>query len=126
MPKKKPFELEFVFKASPHILYGFLTTPSGLAQWFADEVDTKDDTYIFNWSGSEERAVLAESMENELAKFHWTESPDGEYFEFRISKSEVTGDTILKIIDFAEDYDTEDQKMLWESQVHELQKRVGG
>ena len=126
MSNKKKFELEFVFKASPAILYNFLITPSGLSQWFADSVDVKDDMYVFNWSGSEERARCVEHVENERVRFHWEDGDEADYFEFVISKSEVTGDTILSIIDFADEFDVEGQKMLWESQVAELQKRIGG
>ena len=126
MSKKKKFEIEFAFKASPAILYNFLTTASGLSEWFAESVDVKDDTYIFYWSGSEERAKSLEQVENECVKFRWEDADEEEYFEFRILKSEVTGDTILAITDFADDGDEADQRMLWENQVHELQKRIGG
>lgn len=123
---KKAFLLEYVFKASPNILYGFLTTPSGLSQWFADHVDTKGDTYIFEWSGTEERAVCIDKVEPEVVRYHWEESDEGEYFEFKIEKSEVTGDTILYITDFAADYELDDNKLLWDNQVQELFKRIGG
>lgn len=123
---KKSFELEFGFKASPTILYEFIITASGLSQWFADSVDVQDGLYTFEWSGSEEQARLLESIEDELVRYQWINSDENEYFEFRIGKSEVTSDTILKITDFAEDYDIKDQKMLWENQVAELQKRIGG
>lgn len=126
MSEKKLYEMEFVFKASPNILFSFLTTPSGLTQWFADSVTIKDDVYTFEWSGSEERAVCLEKHEPNLVKFKWEESGDGEYFQFRIGQSEVTGDTILYVADFAEDVELDDQKMLWENQIADLQKRVGG
>ena len=85
-----------------------------------------DARYVFNWSGSEERARCVEHVENERVRFHWEDGDEADYFEFVISKSEVTGDTILSIIDFADEFDVEGQKMLWESQVAELQKRIGG
>ncbi len=123
---KKAFQLEYVFKASPNILFGFLTTASGLSQWFADSVDIDEEEYIFNWSGAEERAQCIELTEPELARFKWEDSSEEEYFEFSIAKSEVTGDTILYITDFADDFDLEDQRLLWDNQIHELYKRIGG
>ncbi|MFM2049360.1 MAG: hypothetical protein RI955_1908, partial [Bacteroidota bacterium] len=39
MSKKKAFTLEYIVKSSPSILYDFISTTSGLAQWFADRVD---------------------------------------------------------------------------------------
>ncbi len=126
MAKAKPFELEYIIKSSPAILYGFLTTPAGLTQWFADAVDINGDTYTFVWHGAPEDAELIEDIENELVRFRWSYAEDDEYFEFRIDKSEVSGDTILYITDFAEDADLEDQKILWDSQIANLTKRVGG
>lgn len=126
MSDKQPFELEFVFKASPNILYNFLSTASGLAQWFADKVDVTRDQYIFEWSGSAEEAICIERIDNELIRFKWKGNPDEEYFEFMLEKSEITNDTILTVSDFADPGDVENQKMLWESQIAELQKRVGG
>ncbi len=123
---KKPYQMEYVFKASPNILFGFLTTPSGLSQWFADHVDTKGDTYIFQWSGTEERANCVDKIEPEVVRYRWEDSDDSEYFEFKIEKSEVTGDTILYITDFAADYELDDNKLLWDNQVQELYKRIGG
>ena len=118
--------MEFVFKASPNILFNFLTTPSGLSQWFAEGVDIEDDTYVFEWSGVKERAKCLEKIEPEVAKFRWEDNEDDQYFLFKLEKSEVTGDTILFITDFAADYELDDQKMLWENQVADLMKRVGG
>ena len=123
---KKPFTMEFVFKASPNILFNFLTTPSGLSQWFAEGVDIVDDTYIFEWSGVKEQAKCLEKIEPDVAKFRWEDSEEDEYFLFQLEKSEVTGDTILFVTDFAADYELDDQKMLWENQVADLMKRVGG
>lgn len=126
MANTKPFKLEYIIKSSPTILYGFLTTPAGLSQWFADTVDINGKTYSFFWNGSEELADLIDDVENERVRFRWEESDEDEYFEFQIEKSEVTGDTVMYITDFADDFDTEDQKVLWDSQVSKLIKRIGG
>ena len=34
-------ELEFVIKSSPTILYQYISTPSGLVEWFCDDVNIK-------------------------------------------------------------------------------------
>ena len=59
--KRVQIELEFLFRASPTILYKFITTPSCLIRWFCDKVDIQDETYTFSWSGAEETAERAES-----------------------------------------------------------------
>jgi uncharacterized protein YndB with AHSA1/START domain len=126
MAKAKPFKLEYIIKSSPTILYGFLTTPAGLSQWFADSVDINGDTYTFLWNDSPEEADLIDTVENEMVRYRWSYSDDDEYFEFTIAKSEVTGDTILYVTDFAEDNDADDQQILWDSQIGNLIKRIGG
>ena len=126
MPKSKPFKLEYIIRSSPTILYSFLTTPAGLSQWFADSVDINDDIYTFIWNGAPEHAKLLDTEENERVRYQWDYSEEEEYFEFEITKSEVTGDTILYVTDYADDIDMEDQKILWDSQIENLRKRIGG
>ena len=119
--------LEFIFRASPTILYKFLTTPSCLIRWFCDEVDISDDIYTFSWDGAEEVAKLVEDIEDEKLRFVWEEADDpDEFLEFRISRSPVTGETILEIIDFCDDDETDDQRNLWESQMKQLRQETGG
>lgn len=124
--KNKQFELEYTIRSSPSILYNFLSSTSGLSQWFADEVKSRDNKYFFTWDGSEEMAEVIEQTDNEFIKFRWEYSPPDEYFAFQIQKSEVTNDTILIITDFAPEDEVSDQKMLWDSQVSVLIRQIGG
>ena len=41
------FTQEFIFRASPSILYQFLTTPNCLIRWFCDKVDITKEVYTF-------------------------------------------------------------------------------
>jgi len=121
------FTRDYVIKSSPTILYNFLSTPSGLAQWFADHVDSFEKNFSFFWDGNEEKAQMLEKEDNVHIRFKMDDADDvNEYLEFRIEKSPVTGDTVLVITDFADDYDLEDQQQLWDSQVNGLVARVGG
>jgi uncharacterized protein YndB with AHSA1/START domain len=126
MSKKIRYTTEYPVRCSPVILYEFLSTSSGLQEWFADKVSDSDGVFNFTWSGSTENAEVLEKEENKYIRFHWEESPKDEYFEFRIEKSEVTNQTILVINDFAEKKEIADQSLLWESQVKELFHRIGG
>ncbi len=120
------FSREYIFRASPTILYKFLTTPACLVRWFCDEVDIQGPIYTFFWSGSEEAAEVIEDIEDERLRFRWLETGnDAEYLEFSISKSPVTGETILVITDFCDENELEDQQQLWDSQVQELKKETG-
>ena len=119
--------LEFIFRASPKILYQFFTTPSTLIRWFCDEVDIQGDTYTFVWSGSEEVAELIDDIEEERLRFKWEDADDEEeYFEVRFNRSPVTGETILEITDFCDDDEIDDQTQLWESQIARLRQETGG
>lgn len=123
--KRVSITLEFLFRASPTILYKFLTTPSCLIRWFSDEVDIQDNVYSFTWSGSEEIATLVEDIENERLRFKWEDADEKEYLEFRMSISPVTNETILEITDFCDEDETDDQRQLWESQIKVLRQETG-
>lgn len=125
MSKKVKFTLEYPVRCSPGILYEFLSSPTGLQEWFADKVDEKDGLYSFSWNGSAEEAEVMESEENKFIRYHWINSLKDEYFEFKIDKSEVTNLTILTITDFAEKKEIKDQSQLWETQIKDLFYRLG-
>ena len=125
MSKKVKFTLEYPVRCSPGILYEFLSTPTGMQEWFADKVDERDGLYSFSWNGSSEEAEVMESEEDKFIRYHWINSPKDEYFEFKIDKSEVTNLTILTITDFAEKKEIKDQSQLWETQVKDLFYRLG-
>ena len=121
------FNMEFIFRASPAILYKFLTTPSCLIRWFCDAVEIQDDVFIFNWQGYEEEAELIDDIEEERLRFRWLDAEnESEYFEYRIYKSDVTGETILEITDFADKDEVQEQKDLWQNQIEKLRKETGG
>lgn len=125
MSKKIKYTVEYPVRCSPAILYEFLSTSSGLQEWFADKVEDEDGIFSFSWSGTAEEAEVLEKEENKMIRFHWVGSPKDEFFEFSIDKSEVTSQTILIIHDFAEKKDIKDQSQLWETQVRELFHRLG-
>jgi uncharacterized protein YndB with AHSA1/START domain len=125
MTKKALYTLEYPVRCSPGILYEFLSSPAGLQEWFADKVDVREGVYSFSWNGADEKAELMESEEDKFIRFHWIDSPKGEYFEFYIDRSEVTNQTILVIKDFADKKDIKDQSRLWEYQVKDLFHRLG-
>ncbi|MEY4876113.1 MAG: hypothetical protein RL708_1262 [Bacteroidota bacterium] len=126
MSKKKAFTLEYIVKSSPSILYDFISTTSGLAQWFADRVDSTQKHWVFEWNGSEEEADLIESVDREYVKFRWTYQDKTEYFELRIKVSDISRDTILMVTDFADPKEMKDTTLLWDSTVKTLRQHIGG
>jgi uncharacterized protein YndB with AHSA1/START domain len=120
------FNMEFMFRSSPAILYQFLTTPSCLIRWFSDGVDIQGDIYVFTWEGSTQEAQLLADVEEELIRFRWLDADDAkEFLEFKISTSPITDDTILEITDFSDEDELDDQKMLWDAQMERLRNEMG-
>lgn len=125
MSKKQLFSIEFPVRCSPAILYEFLSTPSGLQEWFADKVDERENIFSFSWNDTTDQAEVLEKEQDKFIRFRWLHAPKNEYFEFRIETSEVTNMTILVISDFAEKSEIKDQSRLWDYQVKELFHRLG-
>lgn len=125
MGDKVKFQLEFVIQSSPQLLYQYLSTPSGLSEWFADNVNSRGEMFSFIWDGSEEEAKLLKRKSDEFVKFAWEDSDDGTFFEMKIIVDEITKDVSLFITDFAEEDEVEEAKMLWTNQVSDLKQVLG-
>lgn len=118
-------KVDFLLRASKTIVYQFLTTPSCLVRWFCNSVDVTGQTFTFEWEGSEEIAELTEDVEDERLRFIWEDGEDGEFLEFKLSKSPITGETILEITDYCDDDEIEDTKQLWTSQITAMKQEMG-
>jgi len=128
MDDKVKFEMEFVIQASPSLLYQYLSTPSGLSEWFADNVNSRGELFTFIWDGSEEQAKLLSKKSGERVKFRWlSDDEEGEsyYFELRIQVDEITKDVSLMITDFAEEDEVDEAKMLWDNMISSLKQVLG-
>ncbi len=126
MQDKIKYEIEFVVHSSPQLLYQYLSTPSGLSEWFADNVNSRGELFTFIWDDSEEQAKLLKKKNGELIRFKWEESEDDDtYFELRIVVDEITKDVSLLVSDFAEEDELEEAKMLWENQISSLKHVIG-
>lgn len=125
MDDKIKFELEFVIQSSPQLLYQYLSTPSGLSEWFADNVNSRGEKFIFIWDGAEEEAILLKKKTDEFVRMQWSENEDDSFFEMKIIVDEITKDVSLFITDFAEEDEVDEVKMLWRNQVSDLKQVLG-
>ena len=128
MGKKKEFVIEYDFQSSPQLLFQYLSTPSGLSEWFSDDVNYRGEKYTFFWCESEEYARVLSKKNNEKIRFQWiTEEDDEEdyFFEFKIEMDEITKDVSLIITDFSEEDELEEAKLLWDSLVSDLKQVLG-
>ena len=124
---KLKFELEYTMNCSQKVLFSRLSTPEGLSEWFAENVNVEGDNFSFFWNNSESKARLSALKENKLVRFEWLDTDDDEenYFEFKIAIDELTGDLALIITDFAEADEKEDSIYLWDSQISDLKRLLG-
>jgi hypothetical protein len=122
---KKRIVLEYTLNSSPKVLYPRLSTPGGLSEWFADDVNLKGNIFFFIWEGIEQKAELVQKKENRYIRFKWLEEDDDSFFEFRINVDELTGDVALVIVDMVEEEDEADEIVLWDSQIAELKHVLG-
>ncbi|GAA3508131.1 START-like domain-containing protein [Aquimarina addita] len=128
MSEKIKYEIEFVIQSSPQLLYQYISTPSGLSEWYSDNVNSRGQLFTFIWDDSEEEAKLLNKKNGERIKFRWVEDEeDGNdyFFELRIQVDEITKDVSLMVTDFSEDDEIEENKMLWENQVSNLKQVLG-
>ena len=127
MSDRIKFEMEFPIKVSQKLLFQYISTPSGLSEWFADNVNSRGEIFIFIWDDSEESAKLIRKNYNEKIQFQWLDDESTDfYFELRIQFDEITKDVSLIVTDFADDEEeVEESKLLWTNQIADLKKVLG-
>ena len=110
------------------MLFSRLSTPEGLSEWFADDVTSDGSIFTFRWGKTESRARLSGIKENKFVRFEWEEDEqdkESNFFEFKITVYDLTGDLALIITDFAEPDEKEDAIYLWDAQINNLKRALG-
>lgn len=128
MPGRLKLELEYPLRSSTHILYQYISNPSGLQSWFADHVDVKGSgRFQFRWDdGSEVMATLVKNVTNKYVRFTMDNARDSdEFLEFRISQDDITGDVELLITEFVDDGEEDMAASIWDSAVENLRHIIG-
>ena len=123
-----PYQCEFPISSSRGVLFSMVSTPSGLSEWFCDDVSLRNGVYTFVWGEDVATASLLGMKRDEWIRFHWlTGMPTSSeaYFEFKISTDAMTGDHCLQITDYAETDELEEAQELWEAQIDKLRHILG-
>jgi uncharacterized protein YndB with AHSA1/START domain len=124
--EKVKYTIENSFRTSIKLLYNRISTADGLTEWFADDVNIKDDNYIFIWDGEEQVAKIIQKKDNSHIRFHWLDDEEEDsYFEFRIEVDALTEDVALMVTDFAYEDEKDDNIGLWEAQIDDLHSVLG-
>jgi uncharacterized protein YndB with AHSA1/START domain len=126
MAERRKFQLEYQINASPEFLFTYISSPSGLSEWFADNVNVNGDIYSFSWEGSEEKAKLLSKRTNKFVKFQWMDRPENEYFLFEIEQDELTGDVALIVTDFEYESEIRGTTMIYDVSIDKLRQTIGG
>lgn len=128
MELKIRYEIEFPINSSPALLYQYISTPSGLSEWFSDNVNSRGEHYTFIWDDSEEKARVTAKKTNERIKFRWLDENGGDTdysLELKIVEDEITKDVSLVVSDFAAEDDIKEAALLWENQISDLKHVIG-
>ena len=128
MDQKVRYEIEFPINSSPQLLYQYISTPSGLAEWFADDVNSRGEFFTFIWDDTQEKARLASKKSGEKVKFRWVDDKNKDtdyFFELHILEDELTKDVSLLVVDFAEKNEIPEASQLWENQISDLKHLIG-
>ena len=126
MEQKIKFEQEYIVNASLSVMYPMLSTPSGLSEWFSDDVNINGKIFTFFWDGTGQEAELVAKRTNVFARFRWLDDDDPKaYFEFKLTTDELTNEVALVITDFAEADEIDDSRELWDTQVDKLKHNLG-
>ena len=128
MDLKTRYEIEFPINSSPQVLYQYISTPSGLSEWFADNVNSRGEFFTFIWDDSEEKARLCSKKSGEKVRFKWVDANNKDtdyFFELNILVDEITKDVSLMVTDFAEKDEIKEATQLWENQISDLKHVIG-
>jgi uncharacterized protein YndB with AHSA1/START domain len=124
--RKEKIHLEYpLSRASKASLWSIISSPAGMAEWFADEVVDNGKTFTFTWNKHPVEARLISNIPFSHIRFHWLDDDDDAYFEFRMHRLELTGEWVLEITDFVEESEKKQAITLWDTQVKSLRRRLG-
>ncbi|MBQ8674036.1 MAG: hypothetical protein IJ511_08325 [Bacteroides sp.] len=126
--ERQKIHLQYLLNAtSRNILWSAISTPTGLEGWFADRVQSNDKEVAFFWGKNESReAEIVGMRAYSYIRFHWLDDENPrEYFELKMTNSELTNDFVLEITDHADADEVDDLRGLWDSQVETLRRTCG-
>ena len=129
---KNKFVADYQINASKKIVFQYLSTASGLGEWFADDVRIDEDrNYIFNFDNEDHHARLTSLRTNLHVKFDFFDpknpnESDHSFIEFKLEENELTQSLFLKVIDYSNDYEEDELEAIWDGLISKLKAIKGG
>ena len=106
------------------MLWSYIATANGLKEWFADDAKMDGKEVVLIWNGVEQGLSIVGLRTEKYIRYRWSEDTDKTYFELRIMTSELTGNSVLCVTDFAEPEELQEAKDLWNYQMETLQRQL--
>lgn len=129
---KNKFVSDYQINASKKIVFQYISSASGLQEWFADEVKIDEDkNFIFNFDNEDHHAKLTSIRINSHVKFEFFDpknpnDEDNAYIEFKIEENELTQTLFLKVTDYSDVYDEDESLSIWDGMITRLKEIIGG
>ena len=128
---KQKFVGEYPINASRKMLFPYLSSATGLCQWFADDVNINniDKTLIFIVDGEERIATIDSKKNNRYVKFRFLndeEKPkENDTLEFRLEINELTQEVFVRVEEYAETDDLDESYQIWDNLLAQLKEIIG-
>ncbi|MCF2446496.1 START-like domain-containing protein [Dyadobacter sp. CY345] len=128
--EKFKFTTEFELRSSPKVLFPYISTPSGLEQWFAEKVIVMpNQRFDFQWDGDSHIARQTGLRINKGVKFEFENTSDDDldnnHLEIKLEVSELTQTTFLRVTDYSANRDEAELISLWNGFMDNLKEIVG-
>lgn len=122
---RKQYTAEYILKATPTLVWEYITTSTGLSDWYCDDVKIQKDVYVFFWKPDySEEAVLVNTIPHKEVKYDWLDTPN-EFLKFNLEFDDLTSELSLLITFFADENEHEDELLYWNQCIKKLHKVIG-
>ncbi|MGI4743045.1 MAG: START-like domain-containing protein [Janthinobacterium lividum] len=129
---KRRFEMEYPINASPKLLFPYLASASGLSQWFCDDVRLDPDHRLnMVWDKQSHFAEIALQRPGRSIRYVFLDERkqalnDANYLDFSLEYSKITDSVFLRVTDYSDHSNDQEQQELWDGLVSKLREQVGG
>lgn len=122
------FVEEFEIKAAIKMIYPYLSTEQGLAEWFADKVERDGKNLVITWDNDQRFAKIISQRMNKGIKFRFlndNKEDTPQYLEFKLNFSDLTETAFLTVRDHSDMDDDDELLDLWEGFISKLKEVLG-
>ena len=125
------FVADYQLNASKKIVYAYLSTASGLQEWFADVVRIDEDkNFIFNFDQEDHFAKQITLKANLHIRWDCFDAKNvgmqkESFIEVKLDGTERTHSLFLKVIDQSNFYSFDELDGIWEGLISKLKQTIG-